>query len=421
MLDINLIRKEPEKVKKSEKKREKDPKIVDKVLKIDKEWRKLKKKNDKLRHKRNKISKEINKAKKKSEKKKAGKLIKEAKKIPDKIDKNEEKSQKLLEKRDKLRYKIGNLLHKDVPKKLEVVRKHGRKPKLKNPKSHSDLVKDLDLADTDKAGEVVGSRHYYLKNELVILNFALQRFAFDILMKKDYSPIYTPFLLGKKAMEAVSELADFEETLYKIDGEDLFLIATSEQTIISYHFNETLKKKDLPKKYVGFSTNFRKEAGSHGKDTKGIFRTHQFDKVEQIILSEPEKSWEFHEEMIKNTEEIYKKLKIPYRIVNIPANDMNDNGSKKYDIEGWFPAQKKYRELGSGTNCTDYQSRKANIRYDKKGEIIPVHTLNCTAIATERTMTCILENYQQKDGSIKIPKVLRKYTGFKKIKAKQKK
>jgi len=218
--------------------------------------------------------------------------------------------------------------------------------------------------------------------------------------------------MNKKYMRGAAELSDFEETLYKLEGEDSYLIATSEQTLASLHSEEVLDEKELPLKYCGISTCFRKEAGSHGKDTKGIFRVHQFEKVEQFVFCKPDQSWKIFEELIKNIEEIYQELKIPYRIVNIASGELNDNAAKKYDLEAWFPAQGKYRELGSCSNCTDFQARKLNIKFGKYGGKKEfVHTLNSTAIATERTISCILENYQQKDGSIIVPSVLRKFVG----------
>jgi seryl-tRNA synthetase len=223
-------------------------------------------------------------------------------------------------------------------------------------------------------------------------------------------------MLQKPAMAGAAELADFESQLYKIDNEDLFLIATAEQTLAAYHMGETFKESDLPRKYVGFSTNFRREAGSHGKDTKGIFRVHQFDKVEQFVLSKPEDSEDWFHKLIKNAETLYQKLEIPYRVMSICSGEMNDNASLKYDIELWMPSQGKFREVVSCSNCTDYQPRKLGIKLERKdGKREILHTLNSTAIATQRTLVAILENCQQKDGSIKIPKVLSKYTGFKEI------
>jgi seryl-tRNA synthetase len=198
--------------------------------------------------------------------------------------------------------------------------------------------------------------------------------------------------------------------LYKIEKEDLYLIATAEQTLAAYHMNEVLEEKDLPKKFAGFSTNFRKEAGSHGKDTKGIFRIHQFDKVEQFILCKPEDSWGWFEKLIANAEKLYQALGIPYRIMNMCSGEMNDNAAKKFDLEAWMPSQGKYREVVSCSNCTDYQPRKLNIRFARKdGSKEFVHALNSTAIATQRTIVAILENCQQKDGSILIPKALQPY------------
>lgn len=424
MLDIKLFRENPEIIKKSEKRRGRSTKNVEEVIKYDKIWRNSLKKGDKLKHKRNLVTQEI--ASLKKEGKSGSSKIKETRKISSEIKKNEERIREYLEKRDEVRYKIGNIVHKSVPKGMteddaKLIRKWGKKPKFKfKVKGHADLVVDLDIVDVSKASKVVGSRSYYLKKDLVLLNLALIRFAFDRLIKEDFIPIWTPFLLNKNAMKGAAELGDFEEQLYKLDGEDLFLIATSEQTLIAQHMNDLIPEKDLPVKYVGFSTNFRKEAGTHGKDTKGIFRTHQFDKVEQVIICKPEDSWKFHEKMIKNTEKLYHALKIPYIIRSIAAGDLNDNAAKKYDLESWFPAQNKYRELVSGSNCTDYQARKLNIRFvNKKGEREFVHILNCTGIATERTICAILENYQQKDGSVKIPSVLVPYmNGIKKIKRK---
>ena len=255
-----------------------------------------------------------------------------------------------------------------------------------------------------------------------MMNLALIKLGFDHFIKKGFIPIWTPYMLNQRAMSGASELADFKETLYKISDHDAYLIATAEQSILAYHMDETFLKDELPAKYIGFSTNFRREAGAHGKDTKGIFRVHQFDKVEQIVFCLPEESWDWHERMIRYAEEIYQALGLPYRVVNICSGEMNDNASKKYDIEVWFPAQQKYREVVSGSNCTDYQARKLNIKWREKPGGKPegfVHILNCTGIATERTMCAILENYQNEDGSVNIPKVLQPYmNGIKKIEPK---
>jgi seryl-tRNA synthetase len=286
------------------------------------------------------------------------------------------------------------------------------------PLPHVDLVNKIGGVDTQKASEIAGSRFFYLKGDLVLLNLALLKFALERLTNKNYIPMWTPFFTKYEVMKAAAELADFEDQLYKIQDEDLYMIATSEQTIAAYHYNEIIEPERLPLKYAGISSCFRREAGSHGKDTLGIFRVHRFEKVEQFIFSKPEDSWNHFEELITNAEDLYKELKIPYRIANIASGELNDNAAKKYDLEGWFPASETYRELVSCSNCLDYQARKLKIRVGKVGsqqakEVL--HTLNSTAIATERTICCILENYQNKDHSITIPVALQKYMNGKKI------
>ncbi len=414
MLNIKLFRETPEIIKKSEKNRFKDVSYVDKVIDFDKRWREKLDEIQKLKHEKNKISEEIGKLKR--EKKDTEDLIVKASKTDDEISKLEREVQFLKEEREIHRYKIGNILDKSVPVALTeednvTVRTFGDHTEFEfTPKGHAELVERF--AELERAARISGARTYFLKGDLVLLNLALIEFGIKSLIKKGFTPILTPFFINKKHMKAAAELADFEETLYKLEGEDSYLIATSEQSIASLHSGEVLEEETLPLKYAGYSTCFRKEAGSHGKDTKGIFRVHQFDKIEQFIFSNPKDSWELFEELIKNTEEIYQALELPYRVVNIASGELNDNAAKKYDLEAWFPAQKKYRELGSCSNCTGFQAAKLNVKFGKHGgnkEL--VHTLNSTAIATERTIACILENYQQEDGSIIVPKVLRAFVG----------
>ena len=418
MLDIKLFRENPEAIKTSQKKRGKDEKLVDNVLELDQAWRDLLQQAEELKRERNVVSEKINQMKK--EGKAATAEIKKVKNVADEIAKLDIKISDALARRDSMRYKIGNILSNDVPlgTNIKVIRTWGTQPKFNfTPKAHADIIEDLDIADVTRAAELSGARFYYLKNELVKLNLALIHFAFDNLIAKGYTPMWTPYLLRHRPIEAAAELEDFKDQLYKIEGEELYLIATAEQTLAAFHMDEVLDENKLPLKYAGFSTNFRKEAGSHGKDTKGIFRVHQFDKVEQFIFCKPESSNVIHEDMVKVTEELFQKLGLPYRVISIPAQDLNDNAAKKYDIEVWFPAQKQYRELISVSNCTDYQARKLNVKFGQDKDI--AHTLNGTAIATERAICAILENFQQKDGSIKIPEVLQKYTGFKEIKVRR--
>ena len=301
----------------------------------------------------------------------------------------------------------------------KVLRKSGKIPKF-NFKiyNHVDLVSMIDGVEIEKATKIAGSRFYYLKGDLVRLNLALLQYALDILTDEGYTPYWTPYFTKHEVMAEAAELADFEEQLYKIEGEDLYLIATSEQPLAALHRKEVIDEKTLPRKYCGISSCFRREAGSHGKDTLGIFRVHRFEKIEQFIFCKPENSNELQEELISNAEKIYKNLKIPYRVVSIASGELNDMAAKKYDLEAYFPASKTYRELVSCSNCTDYQARKLNIRsgiLGDKSSFQILHTLNSTAIATERTICCILENYQQADGTVKIPEVLIPYMNGKKI------
>lgn len=424
MLDIELFRNNLQKIIDSEKKRFKDPSNAERVLEYDLKWREVLQQLQELRKQRNEISVQISKLKKSGENARAKKAIEKSKEIKLKIDELEKKEVESLEQRDKFRYTVGNILHESVPygeteEENEIVRIVGEIPKfIFKPLSHVDLILKIDGADTKKASEVVGSRFYYLKGDIVLLNLALLKFALDKLISKNYIPMWPPFFTKHEVMKAAAELSDFEEQLYKIQDEDLYMIATSEQSLAAYHYNEILEIERLPIKYAGISSCFRREAGSHGKDTLGIFRVHQFEKVEQFILCAPEDSWKHHEELIANSEELFKELQIPYRIVNIASGELNDNAAKKYDLEAWFPASETYRELVSCSNCLDYQARKLKIRIGKVGSQQSktiLNTLNSTAIATERTICCILENFQNSDHSVSIPKVLQNYMNGKKI------
>jgi len=424
LLDIEIFRNNLDVIIESEKKRFKDPSKAEMVLDYDIKWRESLQQLEELRKKRNEISTNIGKYKKSGEKKKAEEAIKESKEVKSKIDFLEKQKSDYFKQRETYRYIVGNILHDSVPiaeteDDNEIVRVVDNLPNFNfKPLSHVELISKIDGADTKKASEVVGSRFYYLKGDLVLLNLALMRFALEFLQKKGYTPMWTPFFIKYEIIKAAAELADFEEQLYKIHDEDLFMIATSEQTLAAYHYNEIIDPERLPIKYAGISSCFRREAGSHGKDTLGIFRVHQFEKVEQYVFCKPENSWEIHNELIQNAEELYKQLELPYRIVNIASGELNDNAAKKYDLEAWFPASETFRELVSCSNCTDYQARKLKIRMGKVGskeEKQILHTLNSTAIATERTICCILENYQNKDHSVLIPKVLQKYMNGKNI------
>jgi seryl-tRNA synthetase len=423
MIDIKLIRENPQLVRDSQKHREMSVEDVDRVEKIDKNWRAIKEEVDQLRAKRNKISQEISEAKK--AKKNADHLLKEAKEIPEKLEQKEKEMNILKEDRDNLLKEIPNIVDKSVPvgdaSKNKVLKEYGKivKPKFKL-KDHADILEALDLLDTKKAAEVAGARFYYLKGDLVKLNQAIIQYALDFLRGQGFTLMHPPFMLRREALSGAIPMAAFEEMIYKIEGEDLYLIGTAEHAINAYHSNETLSPAQLPLRYAGISPCFRKEAGSHGKDTKGIFRIHQFEKIEQFIFCKPEEAWKEFDLILNNTVELFKGLEIPFRTICLSSGDMGRVPTKTVDIEGYFPSQGQYRELGSCSNCTDYQARRSNIKYQDKQETRFVATLNNTAIATERMMVCLIDNFQQEDGSIKIPKALWPYTGFKEIKSKKK-
>lgn len=420
MLDIKFIRANPEFVENNLKKRgdSEKLKILDELIEYDERWRRLLTELNELRHQRKLLTTEIAATKKKGED--ASDEISKARNIDTKITALEEKVKKTKEKRRYYLMRIPNLLHESVPKGKDEqdnvpIRTWGKIPEFDfSVKDHIDLGLSLDIIDIERAGKVAGARFFYLKRESVLLDMALMNFALEEIIKKNYTPIEPPFLMRRKPYEGVVALSDFENDLYKIENEDLYLIATSEHPMAAMFMNEVLKAEDLPLKLVGVSPNFRKEAGAHGKDTRGIFRTHQFNKVEQFVFCKPEDSWKIHEELIRNAEELVQKLGLPYRVVNVCTGDIGTVAAKKYDIEAWMPAQNAYREIISCSNCTDYQARRLNLRYREKEGAPPkgfVHTLNSTALATGRTTVAILENYQQENGSVIVPKVLRKYMG----------
>ena len=420
MLDIKLFRENPDLIIESEKKRFRDTTNVENVIKYDNLWREGETKLNELRQKKNKLSKSFKQAKKDGT---IDEVISESKAVATEIKEITAKNEEYKQLREDYRYKVGNIIDEDVPisdteDDNEIIRTVGDIPEFDfKPLNHVDLINKIDGADLETAAEISGARFYYLKRDILHLNLALIQFALDKLESKGYIALQTPFFVKSEVAAETSELGEFEETLYKLENEDLYLIATAEQTLAALHRNEIISPDDLPIKYCALSTCFRKEAGSHGKDTLGIFRVHQFEKIVQYIYCSPEDSKRMHKELLETTEEIYKDLKLPYHIVAIVSSALNDNASIKYDLEAWFPGSETYRELVSCTNCKDYQARKTKTRVGRagSGDAQVLHTLNSTAIATERTMCCILENYQDENGNVKIPEVLVPYMGGKTV------
>ena len=425
MLDIKLVRENPEIIKKDLEKRDRIDKIQElkEVQELDKRWRSSLQEVEQLKKERNIISKEISELKKKGED--ASEKLELVKNIPTKIKGLEEGTQEFRKKINKILMNMPNILHDSVPTGLDdtqnvVVKEYGVKPKFDfEPKSHVDILESHDIADIERAGKISGARWYFLLGDLVLLDFALQKLGLDIMYNRGYQLVYPPFAMNRNAYEGVTDLSDFEEVMYKIEDEDLYMIATSEHPLTARFQNEVIDETNLPMKFAGISACFRKEAGSHGKDTKGIFRVHQFNKIEQIVICKQEESWDFIETQLQNAIDIFEALKIPFRVVNVCTGDMGTVAAKKYDLEAWMPVQKTYREMVSCSNCTDYQARRLNIRYRTKDGNKVAHTLNSTAIATSRAMVAIMENFQDEEGNVHVPEVLWPYmNGVKVIKAK---
>ena len=406
MIDINYIRENPEKIKKGIKAKQLDPKLVDMVLELDEKRRKLLGKIEELRAKRNKFAKE--------------KDIEKGKEIKTQLQKLEPKLAKIEKEYKEKLYQIPNPPADDVKtgkgeSENEVIREWGEKREFP-AKDYLELGEDLDIIDIKRAAKVSGSRFGYLKGDAAFLELALVQFAMELLAKEGFTPIIPPSFIKKESMRGMGYLEHGgEEDMYVFEKNDLVLVGTSEQSIGPMHMNEVLEEKDLPKRYVSFSPCFRREAGSYGKDTKGILRVHQFDKVEMFSFTKPEDSEEEHEYLLSLEEKLFQALKIPYQVVKMCSGDLGAPAAKKYDLEAWMPGQGKYREVTSTSNTTDFQARRLNIKYQNKGETKFVHTLNGTAFAIGRTIIAIIENYQQEDGSILIPEVLQKWVGKEKI------
>ncbi len=417
MLDIELFRENSEVVMDSQKKRGMPTEHVEEVIRLDEEWREHLQKAEKLKHERNIVTEKINQLKKDG--KSVAAEIKKTKELVDELKKADGSADIAKVMRDKVLMEIPNIVDKSVPvgdaTKNKTVKVWGKIPQFNFPvKSHAEIGEKLDIIDTARAAKVAGARFYYLKGDLVRLNFAIISFALDYLKKKGFTLVQPPFMLRRDALEGAIPLAAFEEMIYKIQDEDLYLIGTAEHAINAYYKDEVITDK-LPLRFAGISSCFRKEAGNN-KDTKGIIRVHQFEKIEQFIFCTEDQEWGEFDLLLNNLESLFQALEIPYRLVLLSSEDMGRVPVKTIDLEGWFPSQDTYRELGSCSNVKSYQARRSNIKYVAGKDTKFVSTLNNTAIATQRAMACIIENFQQKDGSIKIPKVLWDYTGFKEIK-----
>ncbi len=418
MLDIKLIRENTEEIKKKIARKGADPALIDELIMIDRNRRRVMAELERAQSELNRVSKDISKlhGQQKID------AINDASVYSDRVRKLKPELEQADKEYFELMYQLPNPPADDVidgksDKDNTVNRTVGELTKFSfKPLDHVDLGEKLDLIDIERASKISGSRFYFIKNELALLEFALVQYALSILVKEGFVPMIPPILLNRSAMEGAGYLPAGEDEIYKTQ-DNTYLAGTAEQPLAGYHSDEIIEAKNLPLRYAGFSSCLRREAGSYGKDVRGILRAHQFDKVEMFSFVTPEQSEKEHEYLVSLEEKIVSGLKLPYQIVNICAGDLGAPAVKKFDLETWMPGEGKYRETHSCSNCTDFQSRRLNIRYkNKEGKIDFLHTLNGTAVAVGRMLIAISENYQQKDGSIMVPEVLQKYCGFERIK-----
>jgi seryl-tRNA synthetase len=420
MLDINLIRNNPEKIQKAAD--SKNVKVdIKHILEIDRKYKELSISVQKLREERNVLTLSM-KGKPTPEQIEKGKILKE------KLEKEEHALKAVLEELKIELLKIPNLPKDDVKvgkndTQNNVIKKVGKPEKFNfKPKDHLEIGEGLDIIDIERAAKISGARFYFLKNEGVLLEFALRELAFEILLKENFIPVLPPVFIKKEIMKGLGYMENGgDEDMYIFEKDNLVLVGTSEQSIVSMHKDEILNEKDLPKRYAGFSTCFRREAGSYGKDTRGILRAHQFDKIEMVSFIKHGEDDREHEYLLSLEEKLLQALEIPYQVVKMCTGDLGFPAARKYDLEAWIPSENKYREVTSASTTTDFQSRRLNIKYSTKQNVKEFVTiLNGTAFST-RPIIAILENHQQEDGSVIIPKALQKYLRFEKISKKSSK
>jgi len=419
LIDIELVRKDLARVE-ANLGRRRDPEALRRLAETvarDAEWRSAIQEADRIRQKRNETGRRIAEAK--AAGRSTAEIEAEARALPEALKAAEQREREVGAVRDALLRRIPNLLDESVPYGKDdsenvVVATWGTPSKGGSAlRSHAELLEALGGADFDRARRASGAGFYYLLGPVVLLDLALQRFALDLLVARGFTPVVPPYMLRREPYEGVTDLSDFENVMYKVDGEDLYLIATSEHPLGAMRWGELIDEGELPIRLAGVSPCFRKEIGGHGVDQKGTFRVHQFQKVEQFVFCRPEDSPAIHEEIRANAEEVFRRLEVPYRVVNVCTGDVGTVAAKKYDLEAWFPRQQAYREVVSCSNCTDYQARRLGIRMGKAGrpgKSVP-HTLNSTAVATSRGLAVLLEQYQRPDGSVTVPAVLRPYLG----------
>ncbi|MEC8249917.1 MAG: serine--tRNA ligase [Candidatus Thermoplasmatota archaeon] len=419
MLGIHMFRDNHELIRADHDKRGLSHDKIDQVIHFDQLWLSLQHQTNQLRQKKNTAAKGISEAKKSGDEDKAQAILAEVASLGKEISALEEKTQEALEQRDSVRMSIPNILHASVPQGEDESGNtthsvHGNKPDFNfKPKTHNEIISINNWVDLKRAAKITGSRFYFLKGDLARLELALQTYAVDFIRQRDYTFVQPPVMMNRQAYEGVTDLSDFETVMYGIEPDKYYMIATSEHPLTAMYMGETIPENQLPLRIVGVSPCFRREVGSHGQSDLGIWRVHQFTKIEQIVISKPEDSWQIHEELLQNCVDLWNDLGLHYEVVNICTGDMGTVAARKYDLEAWLPGAGQYKEIVSCSNCTDYQANRLQIKYGQPGHANQpiVHTLNSTAVATSRALVAIIEQNQLSDGRVTIPDALVPYMG----------
>ena len=417
MLDMSMFREHADVLRADHDKREMPHDNIDQVIRLDEEWRQARYDADQLRKKRNEAARGIAEAKKSGDSAAADSILAEVASLGKEIDAMSEKVDSCLAERDAIRMRVPNILHDSVPvgeddQKNTLHSLHGDKTELGfEARNHNDLIEMNNWVDLARGAKVTGSRFYFLQGDLARLEMALQSYSANFLMDRGYTLVQPPLMMNREAYEGVTDLGDFETVMYGIEPDKYYLIATSEHPLTAMRMDEIIEPSELPIKLVGVSSCFRREVGAHGLSDRGIWRVHQFTKIEQIVICNPDDSWGHHEELLTNAVELWDSLGLHYRVVNICTGDMGTVASKKYDLEAWLPGANAYKEVVSCSNCTDYQANRLRMRYRTAEGNSAVHTLNSTAVATSRALVAIMEQYQNEDGTVRVPDVLVPHMG----------
>ena len=417
MLDMSMFREHADVLRADHDKREMPQDHIDEVIRLDEEWRQARYDADQLRKKRNEAARGIAEAKKSGDSAAADSILVEVASLGQEIDALSEKVDSCLSERDAIRMRVPNILHDSVPvgeddKKNTLHSLHGNKTELGfEARNHNDLIEMNNWVDLARGAKVTGSRFYFLQGDLARLEMALQSYSANFLIERGYTLVQPPLMMNREAYEGVTDLGDFETVMYGIEPDKYYLIATSEHPLTAMRMDEIIEPAELPIKLVGVSSCFRREVGAHGLSDRGIWRVHQFTKIEQIVICKPDDSWGHHEDLLTNAVELWDSLGLHYRVVNICTGDMGTVASKKYDLEAWLPGANAYKEVVSCSNCTDYQANRLRMRYRTTEGNAAVHTLNSTAVATSRALVAIMEQYQNEDGTVRVPEVLVSHMG----------